>query len=154
VRALAVGRRLKALCDDPAARIEDRHTKQVRRLRGADLAVLCPTHSMIAEYAQVLRSLGLRVRVRADGWYASRAVQIACNALSYLANRSDRHAALYLAVTELGSLTLKDALAQLMESGRIAEPAARAARGAGRRSDGPDDLRAHGGHHCGAQAVR
>jgi ATP-dependent exoDNAse (exonuclease V) beta subunit len=122
VRAFAVGRRLQTLLKDPAARIEDRHTKQVRQLRGADLAVLCPTHSMIAEYAEVLRALGLKVRVRADGWYASRAVQVACNALSYLANRSDRHAALYLAVTELGSLTLKGALAQLMEGGRIAEP--------------------------------
>jgi ATP-dependent exoDNAse (exonuclease V) beta subunit len=77
---------------------------------------------MIAEYAAVLRTLGLRVRVQADGWYASRAVQIACAALAYLANPADRHAALTLAVTELGSLTLKDALTQLMDSGRIAEP--------------------------------
>jgi ATP-dependent exoDNAse (exonuclease V) beta subunit len=122
VRALAVGRRLKALLEDPGTQIEDRHTKQVRRLRGADLAVLCPTHSMIAEYAAVLRTLGLRVRVQADGWYASRAVQIACAALAYLANPADRHAALTLAVTELGSLTLKDALTQLMDTGRIAEP--------------------------------
>lgn len=122
VRALAVGRRLKVLLEDPGTRIEDRHTKQVRRLRGADLAVLCPTHSMIAEYAEVLRALGLKVRVQADGWYASRSVQIACAALAYLANRSDRHAALTLAVTELGSLSLRDALTQLMDSGRIAEP--------------------------------
>ena len=77
---------------------------------------------MIAEYAAVLRTLGLHVRVQADGWYASRAVQIACAALAYLANPADRHAALTLAVTELGSLTLKDALTQLMDSGRIAEP--------------------------------
>lgn len=122
VRALAVGRRLKALLEDPAARIEDRYTKQSRRLRGADLAVLCPTHKMIAEYAEVLRALGLRVRVQADGWFESPAVQTACAALAYLANPADRHAALTLAVTELGSLSLKDALAQLMDTGRIAEP--------------------------------
>ena len=146
VRALAVGTRLKALLGDPGSQIEDRHTRQVRRLRGADLAVLCPTHSMIAEYAEVLRALGLRVRVRADGWYASRAVQIACNALSYLANPADRHAALYLAVTELGSLTLKDALAQLMDERTDRGAAADAARGAGRGSDGSDDLRAGGGY--------
>ena len=49
-------------------------------------------------------------------------MQIAWHALAYLANPADRHAALYLAVTELGSLNLQDALTQLMDQGDIDEP--------------------------------
>jgi len=70
----------------------------------------------------VLRAQGHRVRLQADGWYTSRAVEIARYALSYLANPADRHAALYLAVTELGSLTLQQALTQLMDAGRVEDP--------------------------------
>jgi ATP-dependent exoDNAse (exonuclease V) beta subunit len=122
VRAAAVGERFGALLADPAQTIIDRHTKQTRRLKGGDIAVLCPTHDMLAKYADVLRAQGHRVRLQADGWYASRAVEIARYALSYLANPADRHAALYLAVTELGSLTLEQALRQLMDAGRIEDP--------------------------------
>ena len=122
VRAYTVGKRFKALIADPGQTIEDRHTRQVRRLKGSDLAVLCPTNDMLEQYAEVLRAQGLRVRLQEDGWYASRAVQIACGALSYVANPGDRHAALALAVTELGSLTLQQGLEQLMEQGRIEDP--------------------------------
>ena len=122
VRAVTVGERLKALIEDPNQTIVDRHTKQTRRLKGGDIAVLCPTHDMLAKYAEVLRAQGHRVRLQADGWYASRAVEVARYALSYLANPADRHAALYLAVTELGSLTLEEALRQLMDAGRIEDP--------------------------------
>ena len=122
VRAVAVGERFKALLEDSTQTLVDRHTKQTRRLKGGDIAVLCPTHDMLAKYAAVLRAQGHRVRLQADGWYASRAVEIARYALSYLANPADRHAALYLAVTELGSLTLQQALTQLMEAGRIEDP--------------------------------
>ncbi len=122
IRAVAVGERLKALLDDSDQQIVDRRTKKLRRLRGGDIAVLCPTNPMLATYAEVLRSQGLRVRLQADGWFSSRPVQIAWHALAYLANPADRHASLYLAVTELGSLSLQDALAQLMDQGRIDEP--------------------------------
>lgn len=108
--------------EDPAQQIWDRRTKQHRRLRGGDIAVLCPTHKMLAEYADVLRTQGLRVRVQEDGWYSSRIVQLACQAMAYVANPSDRHAALYLAVTELGSLDLKTALEQLITNGKIVDP--------------------------------
>jgi ATP-dependent helicase/nuclease subunit A len=77
---------------------------------------------MLADYADTLRALGLAVRLQADGWYTSRAVEIARAALAYVANPADRHAALYLAVTELGSLTLRAGLEQLMQAGRITEP--------------------------------
>ena len=122
IRAAAVGERLKTLLDDSDQQIVDRRTKKPRRLRGGDIAVLCPTNPMLATYADVLRAQGLRVRLQADGWFSSRPVQIAWHALAYLANPTDRHAALYLAVTELGSLSLQDALTQLMDQGRIDEP--------------------------------
>ena len=122
VRALSVGDRLKALLEDSDQQIWDRRTKQHRRLCGGDIAVLCPTHRMLAEYADVLRALGLRVRLQEDGWFSSRVVQLACQAMAYVANPSDRHAALYLAVTELGSLDLKTAIEQLITDGKIVEP--------------------------------
>ena len=49
-------------------------------------------------------------------------MQIIWHALAYIANPADRHAALYLSVTELGSLSLEDALRQLIDGGRIKEP--------------------------------
>jgi ATP-dependent helicase/nuclease subunit A len=122
VRALSVGERLQVMLEDPAQQITDRRTKQLRRLRGGDIAVLCPTHRMLADYADVLRAMGLRVRLQEDGWHASRVVQLACQAMAYVANPNDRHAALYLAVTELGSLDLKTALDQLIADGKIADP--------------------------------
>lgn len=122
VRALSVGERIGALLDDPQQQIWDRRAKRSRGLRGGDIAVLCPTHKMLAEYASVLRAQGLRVRLQEDGWYTSRVVQLACQALAYVANPLDRHAALYLAVTELGSLDLKTGLEQLISEGSIADP--------------------------------
>jgi ATP-dependent helicase/nuclease subunit A len=126
VCAWSLGQRLKALLDDPTQEITDRHTRMRCRLRGGDIAVLCPTHASLAIYASVLRGLGLRVRLPADGWFASRPVQIACQALAYLANPADRHAALYLAVTELGALSLQQGLEQLMDTGRVEDPVLRA----------------------------
>ena len=122
VRALSVGERIGALLDDPKQQIWDRRAKRSRGLRGGDIAVLCPTHKMLAEYASVLRAQGLRVRLQEEGWYTSRVVRLACQALAYVANPLDRHAALYLAVTELGSLDLKTGLEQLISEGSIADP--------------------------------
>ena len=121
-RAYSVGRRLKALLEDPAQTVLDRQTNLPRRLRGSDLAVLCPTNSALSDYAEVLTGLGLRVNIQADGWLSSRPVQIAWHALAYLANGADRHAALYLAVTELGSLSLERGLQQLIDDGRVDDP--------------------------------
>jgi ATP-dependent helicase/nuclease subunit A len=122
IRAVALGERLNALLADNDQQIVDRRTKVRRRLRGGDIAILCPTHGILMIYADVLRAQGLRVRLQADGWFTSRPVQIAWHALAYLANPEDYHAALYLAVTELGSLSLQEALTQLMDQGRIDEP--------------------------------
>ncbi|MCY4656068.1 MAG: UvrD-helicase domain-containing protein [Gammaproteobacteria bacterium] len=122
IRAITVGERLKTLLNDSNQQIKDERTKKFRRLSGGDIAVLCPTNSMLNTYAEVLRAQGLRVRLHEDGWFTSRIVQLVWHALSYLANPGDRHAALYLAVTELGSLSLQEALTQLMDQGSIDDP--------------------------------
>ncbi len=122
VRAAFVGMRLRDMLADGQQRVRDRRTGELRRLRGGDIAVLCPTHSTLEIYASVLRELGLEVSHQADGWLACRAVQLAWHALAYLANPCDRHAALYLAVTELGSLTLEQGLAQLADGKPIEDP--------------------------------
>lgn len=122
VRAVSVGERLQALLGDATQQVVDRRTKQSRGLRGGDIAVLCPTHKMLSDYAVVLRSMGLRVRLQEDGWHESRIVQLACQALAYVANPQDRHAALYLSVTELGNLDLKTALEQLIAEEKIDGP--------------------------------
>ena len=122
IRAAFVGQRLQELLEDKEQQVVDRRTKERRRLRGGDMAILCPTHKMLTDYATVLRSQGLRVRIQEDGWYSSRVVQIIWHALAYVANPADNHAALYLAVTELGSLGLDEALYQLMEESHISEP--------------------------------
>jgi len=122
VRATSVGERLGDLLDDSGQQVVDRRTGQRRRLRGGDIAVLCPTHGMLSVYARVLRCMGLRVRLQEGGWHESRIVQLACQALAYVANPEDNHAALYLCVTELGHSGLKAALEQLIADGRIDDP--------------------------------
>ena len=86
IRALSTGERLRALLDDTSKQIFDRRAKLSRRIRGGDIAVLCPTHRMLSEYATVLRGQGLRVKLQEDGWHSSRIVQLACQALAYVAN--------------------------------------------------------------------
>ena len=120
--AYAMARRLTELLDDPDQRVVDRRSGEIRRLRGSDVAVLCPTNRTLSEYADVFRQQGLSVNHQTGGWLMSRPVQIAIQALAYLANPADSHAALYLAATELGSCTLEDGLRQLIDGGRIEEP--------------------------------
>ena len=119
VRAYSVGKRLLELMKPNVDKIG---TNQNDGLRGRDIAILCRTHDQLSQYAEVLRSMGLQVRLQEDGWYTSRIVQIAYQALTFLANPSDRHAAIYLAVTELGSLNLKSALEQLISKQQIDDP--------------------------------
>lgn len=119
VKGLALGTRLKFLLSDPSQVVFDRHLKQQRQIRGSDIAVLCPTGNMLAGYARALRSLGLQVQLDEEGWIESRAVQIALHALAYVANPGDRHAALYLEVTELGTRSLEEALRTLVDGTRL-----------------------------------
>lgn len=113
-RAAQIAGALKTKLDDPAARVWDRHKKQFRRLRGSDCAVLCPTHSMLATYAEALRSQGISVRRKSDGWLESYEVQIALEALSLLHDPQNRHARLYLCVSSVGEHSMQDAVQTLL----------------------------------------
>jgi ATP-dependent exoDNAse (exonuclease V) beta subunit len=114
--------RIRDLLADPQQVIYDKHLKVTRRLRGGDIAVICPTHTRLGKYAEALRALGIRTRRQEDGWFASRSVQLAFHALSYLADPADRHAALYLAVTELGSYHLEEAVGELLDGKTLTDP--------------------------------
>ena len=115
VRAAHTAARLKALLEDDSQQIRDRYTEKLRRLRGGDIAVLCPWNNHLETYAKVFRNMGLRCQLPETGWHSSRIVEIARYAFTYVANPSDRHAALYLAVTELGNASLQDAFKTLMD---------------------------------------
>ena len=122
VRAGYVSERLKSLVESGDQYIVDRRTKQRRLLKGGDIAILAPTKNVLSQYAEVLRAKGFKVRLQEEGWAESREIQIALHALSYVANPTDKHAALYLSVTELGNSSLEDALSQLIKTGRIDDP--------------------------------
>ena len=94
--------------------VYDRHLGISRPLRPSDIAVLCFTHDRLAEYAAALQTLGIRTRMEQDGWFGSRVVQLMYYALSFAADPSDKHAALYLMVTELGGKDLESALKELL----------------------------------------
>jgi ATP-dependent exoDNAse (exonuclease V) beta subunit len=114
--------RLKALLEDKKCKVWDKLVKASRRIRGGDIAVLCPTHDLVAAYADTFRSLGVRTRVKQDRWHESPVVRILCHALAYIADIDDRHAALYLAVTELGSNSFEAALSTLRAGERLKDP--------------------------------
>ncbi|GAM10470.1 ATP-dependent helicase/nuclease subunit A [Geobacter sp. OR-1] len=114
--------RIRDLLGDKKQLVYDKHTKTSRRLRGGDIAVLCPTHKRLEKHAQALRFLGIKTRIEEEGWFQSRAIQIAYHALSYVADPNDRHAVLYLAVTELGQYELEKAVAELLQGKLLDEP--------------------------------
>ncbi|MDP7558905.1 MAG: 3'-5' exonuclease, partial [Planctomycetota bacterium] len=61
-----------------------------------------------------LRDVGLRCRIAEEGWHQSRVVEIARHAIEYVADPTDRHAALYLSVTDLGGHSLQEAINELI----------------------------------------
>lgn len=117
-----VAARVKAILEDDQVTVFDRHLKKHRRVRGEDIAILGLTHSRLKTYADALRALGIRARLAQDGWFESRAIQLAYYGLSFVADPQDRHAALYLAVTELGDDDLTSAIRTLVEGRDLALP--------------------------------
>jgi len=115
IRAQHTVARIKALLDDENQQVFDKRSKSTRRLRGGDIAVLCPRHSDLERYAACLRQLGIRTRIESGGWMETREIEILLQALNYVADPGDRYAALYLAVTELGEETLAEALTAMLE---------------------------------------
>ena len=93
-----------------------------RTLRGNDIAILLPTHKLIEIYANSCRKYGLAVRVDEPGWFASRSVQLLYYGLLFVADQEDRHAALYLSVTELGQNNLQESLYNLINDQDLNDP--------------------------------
>ena len=106
---VVISQHIKEMVDSKKT-IYDRHTKKTRPIEPSDIAILAPSHTMLGNSASALRKHGLEAQIKQNGWFESRIVQIAFHALSYLSNTADKHAALYLIVTELGDMSLDDAL--------------------------------------------
>ena len=107
--------RIAALLDDEDSLAFDRYEKKLRRIRGGDIAIICPRNKRLKEYAAILRAAGIRSRINEDGWFASRIIQLAFHALCFVADPTDRHAILYLSVTELGEESLESALKFILQ---------------------------------------
>ena len=114
--------RIRALLEDGSQQVWDRELEKHRPIRPADVAVLCYTHKRLEYFADALRSLGIRTRLAEDGWFASRIIQIAFHALSWVADPSDDHAALYLTATELGASNLEKGLGALIGGKDLPDP--------------------------------
>lgn len=89
-----------------------------RPICGGDVAMLFQTGTMIQKYSAALEEIGIPTVIPRDGWRESRELQVARQALAFVADPEDGHAALYLAVTELGCSSLQDAISRLLE-GRL-----------------------------------
>jgi len=114
--------RIKTLLEDEKAVIFDKKTKKHRRIKGSDIAVLHPRSKGLERIADALRELGVAVRVEEEGWIASPVIQLLYYALSYVADSTDKHAALYMATSEVGSYQLQGALTELIAKKALDEP--------------------------------
>jgi ATP-dependent exoDNAse (exonuclease V) beta subunit len=122
VVASHVAGRIHALLHDDNQHVHDKSIGTSRRLRGGDIAIICPTNSRLQYYATRLRRIGIPCRLQETGWSLSPIVTLAIYALSYVADPDDLHAALYLAVTELGSHALETALAEFVAGRPLHDP--------------------------------
>ena len=122
VQAQHVAARIKAILTDEQPAVYDPHLKCHRQVRGEDIAILGLTHKRLKMYADELSALGVSSRLEQDGWFSSRAVQLLYHGLSLVADPNDRHAALYLAVTELGEDDLSSATETLLNGNKLALP--------------------------------
>jgi len=86
-----------------------------RPVEAGDIAVLCPTHSMAARYAEALEAQGVPVRISAPGWLDSPAVMAARNALGFAVDPTDRHAALALLTLGPAAMPLQQAMTALAD---------------------------------------
>jgi ATP-dependent exoDNAse (exonuclease V) beta subunit len=100
----------------------DRHTGLHRALRGSDIAVLCPTNSLLAIYAKQLETLGLTVNIERQDWFDTAEVQLGLQLLCLLANPEDKHAKLMLACSDLGKMSLQEALEAELNDRSISLP--------------------------------
>jgi ATP-dependent helicase/nuclease subunit A len=114
VQAQHIAARIKAILEDEKPGVYDPRLKKNRPVRGGDIAILGFTHSRLKTYAEALSTIGIRSQLEQEGWFHSRPVQLLFHGLSYVADPGDTHAALYLAVTELGNDDLHTATRALL----------------------------------------
>jgi len=122
VLASHVAGRIHSLLNDDSQQVYDKSLGVSRRIKGGDIAIICPTNTRLQYYATRLRTMGISCRLQEAGWSLSPIVRLAIYALSYIADPDDLHAALYLAVTELGSHTLETALTELVAGRPLHDP--------------------------------
>ena len=115
IQAQHVAARIKGILSDKRAEVYDSRLQRHRRVRGGDIAVLGLTHERLKGYAGVLAEIGVRSQLERDGWFLSRPVQLLYYGLCFAADTNDRHAAMYLAVTELGEEDLSTAAAVMLD---------------------------------------
>ena len=122
IQAPHIAARIKAILTDNQTTVYDPRLKQHRPVKGEDIAILGYTHDRLKMYADALSTIGVRSQLEQDGWFLSRPVQLLYHGLSLVADPGDNHAALYLAVTELGDHELSSATGTLMREERLPLP--------------------------------
>jgi len=122
IQAQHIAARIKAILTDNQTTVYDPRLGQHRPVRGEDIAILGYTHDRLKMYADALTAIGVRSQLEQDGWFLSRSVQLLYYGLSQVADPGDNHAALYLAVTELGDQELSSAAGTLMRKERLTLP--------------------------------
>ena len=118
-QTLRVAERIHGLLYDPSQFVRDRYTEEERPLVAGDIAINCPTNKPMQSYADSLRQFGIKAKIAEDGWIESRVIQITWHALEYVENPGDKHAALYLACTELGSHELETGITTLVDEQKL-----------------------------------
>lgn len=93
---------------------------RMRPVQPADIALLCPTNKMAANYADALTRLGVPVRINTEGWRDSPTVSAACHALAFAADPGDLHAGLCLLTLGPAARPLEDAM-RALGSGTLAD---------------------------------
>ncbi|MCF1708698.1 UvrD-helicase domain-containing protein [Tabrizicola sp. J26] len=117
----AIAARVAAMIADGEP-VVDRKTRQIRPVRPDDIAILCYRHDRAQAQADVLRSLGLPVRIQGDGWRECLAVRVAGHALIFAADPHDAHAALAFLTLGPPHVPIEEALRQSISGDLLVHP--------------------------------
>mgnify|MGYP006075875465 CR=1 FL=1 len=106
----------------------DKATKVLRPAKATDIAVLCYTGSKCEAVAAALEAHGLPVRLQQSGWLGSQIMRVARAALAYVADPSDKLAALTWLTLGPPRMAIEDALRnavdRVLDTHRALEPLA------------------------------
>jgi ATP-dependent helicase/nuclease subunit A len=116
-----VAERITRILQD-GEQVTDRQTKQPRIVRPSDIALLVCQHETAKDYAAELRRRNVPVRILEDGWAKADVVQVACAALSCVANPRDIHSALIVRTMGPKPLSLEDALQRQIDGSLLEDP--------------------------------